>query len=243
MSAARQEGNMLYRATALQGRTVRAADGEAGTVHDLYFDDERWAIRYLVLDTGGWLSGRKVLLSPAALERTQSTEAPLRARLARRAIEAAPGTEIDRPVSRQHELALTAHFGFPVYWSGPYLWGPWMSPYPGLGAVPPPVTPGASPARAPQALEPAAGDVHLRSCAEVIGYRIEATDGAIGHVEDFVVDEESWSIRSLVVNTRNWLPGRHVLVAPDDVERVEWPAKQARLALSRAAIEASPELV
>ncbi len=230
---------MDKRGEAIIGRTLRATDGEIGKVRDLYFDDERWAVRYLVVATGGWLSGRDVLISPASLDATQSPDDAIAAKLTRKQVEESPGVETDRPVSRQYETALAEHFGYPYYWMGPYLWGP--------GAVP---LAGAAPAmRAPEATSPAtrkleAGEVghtHLRSSVEVSGYGIEVTDGSIGHVVDLLIDLESWAIRYLLVDTRNWLPGKTVLVAPSQIEHVDWPSHSVHLRLSRDTVKKSPE--
>ena len=65
-------------------------------------------------------------------------------------------------------------------------------------------------------------DPHLRSSAAVTGYHIQATDGDIGHVEDFLLDDRSWTIRFMVVDTTNWWAGEKVLIAPAWIERVDW---------------------
>ncbi len=85
------------------------------------------------------------------------------------------------------------------------------------------------------------GDVHLRSAAKVTGYHIEATDGEIGHVEDFIIDDETWEIRYMVVDTRNRLPGKKVLIAPRWIHQVSWDNSKVYVNLSREAIENEPE--
>jgi len=227
----------------LRGDMIMAADGRIGLVDDVYFDDERWGVRYFVVDTGGWLPGKRVLISPASVDAEASGGDQLRVRLTREQVEKAPDAESDRPVSRQYEMKHAAHFGYPYYWGGPLLWG--MSAYPaGPLATEPSASPGVSPAQAD--VEAAAkraaeeGDAHLRSGLEVIGYDIEARDGAIGDVEDFVVDEKSWSISDVVVDTTKWWPGGRVRVHPDDVERIDWEGRKVHLRLTRDEVRRRP---
>jgi sporulation protein YlmC with PRC-barrel domain len=216
----------------LQGDTIVAIDGRIGQVDDVYFDDERWGVRYLVVDTGGWLPGKKVLISPASIDPEGSGADQLRLKLSREQVEKAPGAESDLPVSRQYEMAHARHFGHPYYWSGPLLWGTAGFP---LSTLP---TDSAAGERAAE-LERAAqerieqSDSHLRSGAEIIGYGIEARDGSIGEVEDFVVEEGTWAIRDVVVDTNKWWPGGHVRVRPEHVERIDWDDRKMHLRLTR----------
>lgn len=228
---------MLYSTKELRGLEPAARDGTIGKLREVYFDDARWVIRHLVIDTGGWLGGRNVLVSPHSIERLDRENRRLRIALTRRQIEDAPGVETDRPVSRQQEAALYDHYGYPYYWAGAGLWGAAAYPLAGAALAVPPREP--RPAEA-GAADDAGGDPHLRSSAEVIDYRIEARDGSIGHVEDFLFDERSWQIEYAVVDTRNWLPGRRVLIAPSAIESIDAAERCARVKLTRAAVEASP---
>lgn len=218
-----------------------ARDGEIGRVRDVLFDDQRWAIRHLVVDTGGWLSGRDVLVSPHAIEGLDRSRRHVRVALTRQQIQDAPGIETDQPVSRQREMSYYDYYGFPYDWAGPGLWGAAAYPMAGVGlaALPPRRALPQEVAERVQA-EREAADVHLRSGREVTGYRIAARDGDIGHIDDFLFDDRSWQIRYAVVDTRNWLPGRLVLVSPEWIERVDWGDRHARVRLTRAAIESSP---
>ena len=195
---------MLRSLRALLGYTVCATDGNIGSVHDFYFDDDNWFIRYLVVDTGHWLPGRKVLVPPGVLGQLNWTASTFPLALTRKQVEKSPDIDTDKPVSRQQQLDLHNHFGWPAYWIDP-----------GFGP-----TPGMEPdARILESATPSdtgteeKGDPHLRSVKEVRGYPIHASDGKIGHAEDFVADVEFWVMRSLVVDTRNWLPGKLVLIA------------------------------
>jgi hypothetical protein len=216
----------------LQGDRLIARDGAIGSVEDVYFDDERWGVRYLVVDTGDWLPGRRVLISPASVEPGGVSDQALRVQLTREQVKSAPPMEAERPVSRQYEMAHAAHFGYPYYWSGPALWGAAGVP---LAGTPPHAAMSARRADAERAVEAEleSGDSHLRSGAEVIGYDIEARDGPLGEVADFAVDERTWAIRDVIVDTTKWWPGGEVRVAPQEVERIDWHEGKVHVRLSR----------
>jgi len=217
----------------LKGYAIGATDGDIGQLDDFYFDDAAWTIRYLVADTGNWLLGRKVLISPIALGKADLSAERLNVTLTKKQVEDSPSIDTDKPVSRQHEAYYHDYYGYPYYWSGPYLWGPMYFPQ----------LPDADQMTIEErrAEREEAGDLHLRSATYVTGYHIEAADGEIGHVEDFIVDDETWEIRYMVVDTRNWLPGKKVLIAPRWIERVSWDDSKVYVNLSREAIESGPE--
>jgi hypothetical protein len=230
---------MLRNAKDLHGFTIRATDGELGTVDQFYFDDESWAIRYLTVETGGWLGGRPVLISPISVIGVPDWQAKrLDVALTKKQVENSPSIETKQPVSRQNEAAFNRYYGYPYYWGGPYLWG--AAPYPADLVTPPIVTmPGDPTAALDQEFEPA--DSHLRSTDAIIGYSIEAADGEIGHADGFVLDDDVWAIRYLVVATRNWWPGKKVLVSPDWIDRVSWADSKVYTGLTRDAIQNGPE--
>jgi uncharacterized protein YrrD len=220
---------MLRSTKALIGYHLAAAQEKIGTVDDFLFDDTAWTVRYLVANTGGWLSGRLVLISPAALQRPEWQSRVFPVDLTRKQIEESPSILSDAPLVRQKELELARHYNWPVYWA--------INGLGGFGAAPI-VTPIAP----PQEAEAAADDnPHLRSTREVRGYGIHATDGNIGHVDDFIVDDDDWAVRYLVVDTRNWLPGRDVLLATDWIEEVSWPDARVVVCHSREEVKNSPE--
>jgi sporulation protein YlmC with PRC-barrel domain len=216
-----------------KGNTIVATDGDIGKVDDFYFDDKTWTIRYLVADTGPWLLGSKVLISPIALDQVDFSSGRFAVTLTKKQIEDSPGIDTDKPVSRQQEAHYHDYYGYPYYWSGPYLWGPMT--YPRYSA--------ADEERIDErcAEREAADDLHLRSANEVTGYHIAATNGGVGHVEDFIIDKETWEIRYMVVDTRNWLPGKKVLIAPRWIDRVSWLDSKVYVSLSREAIKSVPE--
>ena len=221
-------------ASRMQALTLHATDGEIGRVEEFYFDDETWTIRYLIVNTSGWLSRNLVLISPVFLGRTDWETKQLHVALTRKQIENSPAIDTHRPVSRQHEADYMNSFGAAYYWGGSYMWG--VGAYPAdLAGVAVPV--GSSTFVA----EPGSADSHLRSTAAVTGYGIQATDGAIGHVKDFIVDEDTWGIRYLEVDTRNWLPGKLVLIAPEWAEEISWSDATVSVGLPREAIKNAPE--
>lgn len=230
---------MAHTVKELKGNEILARDGRIGAVDDVYFDDERWAVRYLVVDTGSWLPGKRVLISPASVETGLSSGDELRVGLTREQVEHAPAAASDRPVSRQYEMAHAAHFGYPYYWSGPMLWGAAAYPVPPVAGAKPRMSPSRAEAEAAAQRAVKEGDAHLRSGSEVVGYAIEARDGSIGEVEDFVLDEKSWAIHDVVVDTTKWWPGGHVRVHPEYVERIDWNARTMHLRLTRAEVKLS----
>jgi uncharacterized protein YrrD len=227
---------MLHSAKDLKGFSILGTDGDVGRVADVYFDDERWVVRYIVVDTGGWLGGRKVLLSPMSFRHADWTKGTLMVNLTREQIENSPDIDTHQPVSRQQESELFRHYGFPYYWAGPYAWG--LAAYPGLTEGQ--MLEAAERAEAREQTEQSQ-DRHLRSSAEVTGYGIHAVDDTLGHVEDLLFDEEDWSIQLIVVDPRNWWPGKHVLVSPQRIREVRWEDKSVAVSLSREEIENSPE--
>jgi sporulation protein YlmC with PRC-barrel domain len=235
----REDKAMLKSVSHLQGVTIQATDGEIGKVEQFYFDDETWTIRYLVVNTSHWLAGRLVLISPIALGPRGFVSNRFDVALTKKQIENSPHIDTHKPVSRQHEAVYMGYYGYPYYWGGSGLWG--LASYPaGLTVQREAVTEAES-------LEARAGkespDSHLRSTNEVTGYHIEAADGEIGHVKDFIVEDETWAIRYLEVDTRNWWPGKKVLVSPAWINNVSWPESKVSVDLSRESIKNGPEYI
>src|SRR5208283_2866827 len=167
---------MLTNTALLKGSVIRATDGELGTVVQFYFDDETWAIRYLTVETGGWLGGRQVLISPISIVHTDWEAGRLDVALTKAQVEHSPNIDTHEPVSRQHETAFLGYYGYPCYWGGPYLWGQAFNPA-GL-AIPEP----ANAVAAANRVRRESADSHLRGSEAVTGYHIEAVDGELGHL-------------------------------------------------------------
>jgi hypothetical protein len=216
---------MLRSISTLYDYAIRARDGDIGHVHDFLFDDNLWLIRYLVADTGNWLPGRQVLLSPLSPGRPDWRRQIFPVELSQEQVENSPPISADQPVSRQIEADLYAYYGWRPYWLG--------GARAMLNTLQYQAQQGASKAEE--------GDPNLRSTREVRGYHIQATDGEVGHIDDFIANDESWTIHYLVVDTRNWLQGKRVLIAPAWVTKVDWVEKLVYLDLRRKTIEKSPE--
>ncbi len=222
---------MLWDASAIIGYRIEATDGHLGSVSDLLFDDKSWAIRWLVVDTGNWLPGRKVLLPASALGEPDAGLRHIAVRLTRQQVRDAPGVEADLPVSRQMEQHLSDHYGADAYWANgsnaipliasPYLMEP-RRHFEGEGIV------------------ADMGDAHLRSVTAVTGYHIRATDGDIGHVHDFLVEAAGWRIAWLAVDTQNWWPGARVLILPRLVREVDWAGSLVHISATRQKLRDSP---
>jgi hypothetical protein len=225
---------MLTNAKDLKGFVIQATDGKIGTVDQFYFDDETWGIRYLTVETGGWLDDRRVLISPFSVVSADWKARRLDVALTKKQVENSPDIDTHRPVSRQYETEYLAYYGYPNYWGGPFLWGPVSFP---MGLAIPPIT---SKEALADKIRRASTDSHLRSNQAVTGYHIEATDGEIGHVEGFVVDDEAWAVRYMEVATRSWWPGKKVLVSPAWIERVSWIDSKVYVGLYRDAIKSAP---
>ncbi len=220
---------MLIAAKTLKGYKLHSLDGDIGSAREFYFDDRYWTVRYLVADTGNWLTGKHVLLSPYALDRVDPDKEQVMINLTKEKISASPALSTDKPVSKQFEDSYYGYYGWPNYWNGPYSWGgyPYVNRDPDTWSPPGEVT--------------GHWDHNLRSTRAVTGYHVQASDGDIGHVEDFIIDDETWAIRYLVVNTHNWMPGRHVLISPKWIDSVRWLESKVFTTLSRESVRSSPE--
>ena len=220
---------MLTNAKTIKGYTLQSLDGEIGKVKEFYFDDQHWTVRYLVAETGNWLTGRQVLISPYALASVNKEDHVIAIDLDKKQIENSPSLDSDKPVSRQFEEEYYMYYGMPMYWGGPYMWGSY--PY---------IVRDREKWRESTHGEKA-WDPHLRSTHDVSGHTIQASDGEIGHVADFIIDDEIWAIRYLIVDTQNWWPGKKVLLSPHWIEGVSWSESKVFVNLSRETIKQSPE--
>lgn len=227
---------MMTELSELQKYHLECRDGTIGKIKDVFFDDELWVVRYVVADTGGWLTGRRVLLSPAALIPEGAAQGKLPVNLTKTQIESSPGIEADLPVSEQYQRDLHEYYGWQPYWG--------VAPYPMAGMLLPPVaaTPGGPAAPVPAGAGDAPrGDPHLHSAAHVRGYDIDARDGTIGHITDFIVQLDDWTIGAVLIDTRNWLPGRTVVVPSKAIDGVRWGSRKVSVHIDRESVKAAPE--
>jgi hypothetical protein len=245
---------MIRPATTLQSYQLLAHDGLVGEVSDFLFDDDLWRIRYFVIEAGQWLSARRVLIAPEAVQQPEWDSRRLPTALSKEQVRQSPEYDPDQPMTRPHEASLRTHYGWNAYWDSG-AGAPPSDPHRRRPAVrdnhPEAVTPAVSPgagadaelaaaARGAEESQAAGGEPRLRSVRDVIGYHVEATDGSVGHVEDFLVDDTTWDIRFIVVDTRNWWPGKKVRLSVQSISNVSWPESHLAVALTRDAIKASP---
>jgi len=223
---------MLRNFADFKGFTLAATDGEIGAVREIYFDDKTWRVRYLVVRAGAWISGRDVLIAPQALGEIDEQAGVIRVDLTKEQVRNSPPIDSEKPVSRQYEQDYHDYYGWIPYWmDAGNIPGVMITP-----TIPLPVEPPAPKAKTAESWDP-----HLRSGAEVSEYAIHAQDGEIGHVEDFVIDVEVWRIRYLVVVTRNWFPGKRVLLSPDWIEEISVENREILVSIARSTIETAPD--
>ncbi len=228
---------MLRIESILKGYAIQAKDGAIGTVSDILFDDRTWMVRWVVVDTGRWLPGRKVLIHPSSVGRPDAERREISLALTRQLIKESPSILQDQPVSRQMEYGLYDYYRWDPEWAGSTLDQRTMDPL----VMPSPFFGGSDTRQAADANSRMnEGDPHLRSMAAVRGYHIHASDGAIGHLEDFLLDDGNWLIGYLIVDTKNWWFGQHVLISPRAVQEISWDDHEMRVGLTRDQVRASP---
>ncbi len=213
----------------MKGFGLNTTDGEIGRAKEFYFDDLHWAVRYLVADTGNWLTGLQVLISPYAMSSVDTQAEHITINLSKEQIENGPSLFLDKPVSRQFENDYFGYYQWPTYWSGSEMWGN----YPDIMRD--------NKDSKPASQHKNSGDPHLRSTNAVSGYHIQANDGEIGHVFDFIIDTENWAIRYLIIDTTNWFAGKKVLISPKWIDRISWHEAKVFVNLSSEEIRQAPE--
>jgi len=212
----------------LYGIKLAASDGDIGHIQDFYFDDKSWVVRYLVIDTGSWLPGRVVLLSPYSFGRLDLNERTLGVNLTKKQIEKSPSIESHAPISRQYETEYYSYYGWPTYWYGGSMWG--YGDFPIIG------TPTREEMDAHRR-EEQKGDRHLRSSRAINGYQIQTVDGTIGHVCGLTVNNKSWAVRELAVETGHWYSGKEILISTDKIERISYEDAKVFVKLSKSDIQ------
>jgi hypothetical protein len=231
--------------------SIVATDGIVGTIKDLYFDDEAWVIRYFVVETGNWLLQRRVLISPLAVTAPAVTPGVLPVSLTKAQVKDSPGIDTDEPVSRQHEREYLRYYGYPFYWDGGGLWGR-SAAHPGSLLTGLDQEGAAAGRRRSQEEDRRAdaeadaellqhGDHHLRSAKIVMAYYVHASDGEIGHVKGFLIEQTTWAVRYMIVTTSDWWQGHDVLISPEWIDEVRWDDNRVLVSLTRSAVKSALE--
>jgi len=218
----------------LIGFTLTAIDGEIGKISEFYFDDKTWTIRYAVVETGGWLFGRKVLISPEAILPADWLKGTFPIALSKEQVENSPEVDTALPVSRQEELKLYKYYPWTNYWDSGLYGG-------GLGTY------NISMESNLEDIQPAENqekeDLHLRSSDTVVGYAIQANDGEAGQIDDFILDDVSWKIELIVVDTGEWFAGKKVLLSPRKIKAIKWDSSEVEIYASMDEVEKSPVFI
>ncbi len=226
---------MLVRLKDLTKSKIQGIDDQIGGIKDVYFDDRYWTIRYIVADTQPWLPlSDKILISPIALISFDDKERELKVSLSKESIKDQPKLDDHETVSREFEKLYFDYFGYGYYWQGVEMWGEYSQPtflfkrnmlsYDSVDN---------------NEIEQ---NNSLRSANEILHYGIEETDGKTGHVEDFIWDTESWSLRFLVIDTRDWFPGgKKVLVSPCQLSDMSWQDNSIKCNIDIEHLKACPE--
>jgi len=216
----------LHRLGKLKGHALNATDGEIGTLQEVFFDGSEWVVRYFVVRTGSWLGGREVLIAPRSVKGVDSQSSSLEVLLTREKVRNSPLVGSEKPVSRHYEEEFFRYYQWERYWIASTLLGT-------------PEREGGGPGREGR-LPEKPEHPHLCSSDELTGYSIHARDGDIGHVGDLIIDDQDWKVCFLEVDTRTWLPGKHVLMAPAWIREINWFETHVAVDLKRASIETAP---
>jgi uncharacterized protein YrrD len=233
---------MQHRINTLTGYNIKATDGDLGKLREFYFDDETWTIRYLVVETGGHLFGRKVLISLFALGKPDEAARAFTVNLTKDQVKNSPDIDTDKPVDRHHETELHRYYEWPSYWESALGSSLGIAPLIGTtGTAPLPYVVTGDLSKPIPDLSEHPDNLHLRSTRRVTGYHLHALDGEIGHVTDFIVDDEDWLVRFLLVDIGKWLSGRKVLISPQWIESVAWDDSSVYLDITREAVKSSPK--
>ena len=214
---------MLFNIHSLLGLSLSATDGEAGKIEEIYFDDRSWEIRYLVVKTGHWLSGRKVLISPLAFDRSPWDGRTFPVNLTKNQILNSPEMDTNRPLSVQDTRSLNEYYRWQQFIDNGF-YAPMHCDQPDL-------------TEKPSIHCPSADNFHLRSTRETRGFRIHAKDGEIGFVSGFIVENESWEIVYLLVVAKSIFGDQKILISVQDIRKIKWTESKIYLDISVKAVE------
>lgn len=226
---------MQHTIKSLTGYSLEATDGDIGKVDDFYFEDTTWMIRYLIIRTGSWFLNRKVLIAPQAIVKRNAGPEVFPVNLTRVQIRTSPDIDTDKPVSRQQEIQLYGHYDWGIYGGSGFYAGGSAAAMDNVPIIDEEIMKEAN-----MNDKRSDDDLHLRSTKKITGYHIHATDGDIGHVSDFIVEDTDWKMKYLVVDTHNWFGGKKVLVETTAVKEMQWDNSKVILSLSKDALKDCP---
>lgn len=217
----------------IKGFNLKGPNGNIGTCQDALFDDQAWTVRYVDVDTGGWLSERRVLLSPISLGAPSWEKGEIYTELTGDQIESSPKLDSQSPISKEWEDSFFKFHGWPYYGVGMHMWG--LTHYPDESEL-----------KKIHSASPTS-DIHkntnqtIRSASELREYEVSARDGEVGRIKDFVFDTETWAIRYLVIENHSFLQRKKTIVSPFWVSHIDWMERACVIDLNRAEIECSPQ--
>jgi sporulation protein YlmC with PRC-barrel domain len=226
---------MLHTLNDLSGFAIQAIDGNIGTVKDFYFDDRRWVIRHLVVETGSWLESHKVLLAPTAIKHLNRENKTIIVDLTVDEVKASPHIDTDKPVSQQYDIDYLSYYGYAFYWGANNIWDS-DATLNGLVEE----NPKAQTFAAIDRVRRMHGDRHLRSCDEIINYHIQASDGEIGHLQEMLIDEDTWKVNYFIANTSNWWLGHQVLIDPQEITDISWGNAKIYVNMTQQQVQNAP---
>ncbi|MFA9379209.1 MAG: PRC-barrel domain-containing protein [Lachnotalea sp.] len=233
---------MLNKAKVLKNYKLNSLDGEIGKVKGFYFEDQSWFLKYLIVNTGNWLINRQVLILPSSIISINKEEEYITTNLTKDQIENSPSLDSDKPVSLQFQEKFYGYYGLPIFAMGIGNGGGYRFGYGGGGRVVPcEALPSNEDNIIQHNIEENNWDPHLRSTQTVSGYTIDAIDDKIGHVDDFIIDDENWKIQYIEIDTKNWIPGKKILISPNWIENVNWGDSKVSVNLYCEEIRQSPE--
>lgn len=229
---------MLHSLHRLLGFSIGAIDGEIGHVKDFCFDDNTWTIRYLVVETGNWLFGRKVLISPVALLQPDWDKKSFPVNLTKEQVQSSPDISLNHPLSAEQTERLSSHYSWPYQEeSGIGFMTTGM-----VGGVVAPGIPLDERISDELHHHPSAesGERHLHAVKHTTRFDIHASDGVIGEASDFLIDE-NWRIQSIVAETGSWFSGKKLLLNVSNIQRVEWETSAIYYSDSLATLKSSQD--
>lgn len=226
----------------LKGFSINAMDGKAGKLKDILFDDHSYKVRYFVIDTSSWLPGRKILLSPEAVDKVDYDNSVIFFKLTKDTIENSPPLSDHLPVSKQHEQSLTQYYSW-----APYAISTGWFPYPAY-TIPNDSVGYASDLYPSNWINLSENkernfDRYLRSCEEICGYKISSIDEEkFGEVSNIIFIEKSWLLIDLVLSSNRWLPGgKNFACSPMFVESFNEYERELRVSMTKKMMLDSPE--